>query len=127
MKEIENKIMNNEIKEKKPVQQAQSDAVKRHYQKNKDNEEFRKKIKECCTKYNNEHKEEINEQAKAYSKNNYAENKEIKLQKVKEYQSKCKLQIIDISFPILELKKIVGDHGNKAHHSVVKNGHPTTH
>ena len=102
MTEIENKNMNNEIKEKKPVSQAQRDAVKRYYQKNKDNEEFRKKIKECCSKYNDAHKQEINERAKAYSKKFYSENKEIKLQKVKEYQAKRKLQIIDISFPTLE-------------------------
>jgi hypothetical protein len=102
MTEIENKNINNEIKEKKPVSQAQRDAVKRYYQKNKDNEEFRKKIKECCTKYNDAHKQEINERAKAYSKKFYSENKEIKLQKVKEYQAKRKLQIIDISFPTLE-------------------------
>jgi hypothetical protein len=101
--EIQNQNMDNVIikKEKKPTSQAQKDAVKRYYAKNKDNQEFKDKIKECCTKYNNAHKEEINERAKAYSKKFYAENKEIKLQKVKEYQAKKKIQVIDIYFPTL--------------------------
>ena len=56
------------------------EAIKRYYHKNKDNEEFQKKVKERSKKYYENKKEYIKERQKAY----YYNNKEKILQKMKE-------------------------------------------
>ena len=99
MTEIENKIMDLQIKEKKPVSQAQRDAVKRYYEKNKVNKEFREKLKEATRKHYEKNKEVINEKARIYSRQHYIEHREEKLQQVKEYQARCKPTINSLYFP----------------------------
>jgi len=56
------------------------EAIKRYYHKNKDNEEFQKKVKERSKKYYENKKEYIKERQKTY----YYENKDKILQKMKE-------------------------------------------
>ena len=101
MTEIENKIMDLQIKEKKPVSQAQRDAVKRYYEKNKVNKEFREKLKEATRKHYEKNKEVINEKARIYSRQHYIDHREEKLQQVKEYQAKCNASVGKLCFPSL--------------------------
>tara|TARA_Y100000004_G_scaffold188734_1_gene243313 strand:- start:1170 stop:1454 length:285 start_codon:yes stop_codon:yes gene_type:complete len=56
------------------------EAIKRYYHKNKDNEEFQKKIKERSKKYYENKKDYIKERQKAY----YYNNKEKILKKMKD-------------------------------------------
>jgi len=65
-------------------------ARQKYFNKMKTNEDFRARMNECCKKYNANHKEEINERARLFSKQNYENNREEKIKKVKEYQQKKK-------------------------------------
>ncbi len=56
------------------------EAIKRYYHKNKDNEEFQKKVKERSQKYYEDKKDYIKERQKNY----YYKNREKILQKMKE-------------------------------------------
>jgi exonuclease VII large subunit len=98
--DLQNKIMDLQIKDKKPTPQAQKDAVKRYYEKNKANKEFREKLKAATRKHYEKNKEIINEKASIYSRQHYIEHREEKLQQVKEYQAKL-LTNTKLCFPSL--------------------------
>ena len=76
--------------EREKVLEPLKRAQKKYSEKMRNDENFLLKIRECCKRYNANHKEEINERAKLFSKKNYENNREEKLRKVKEYQHKKK-------------------------------------
>jgi hypothetical protein len=77
--------------EREKVLEPAKRAREKYFNKMKKDEAFVIKNKECCKKYNANHKEIINERARIYSKKNYENNREEKLKKVKEYQQKKKV------------------------------------
>ena len=90
-------INNNEevIKPKKGTSEAQKRAMKKYYNKMKDNEEYKQKtreaIKKCLKNYYDAHKdeEEFKQKCRDKSKKSYERHKEDVIARVRAYQRRC--------------------------------------